>query len=72
MTARAGDVVQASPTLLLLDDLGYLLQGAEEQEVLFTFIAERYERRIAGHHVKPSLLGVGTHLCQPHGHRRGD
>ena len=30
---------------LLLDDLGYLPQGAEESEVLFTLIAERYERR---------------------------
>ena len=30
---------------LLLDDLGYLPQGADESEVLFTFIAERYERR---------------------------
>ena len=30
---------------LLLDDLGYLPQGAEESEVLFTPIAERYERR---------------------------
>ena len=28
--------------------------------------------QIAGHHVKPGLLGVGAHLCQPHGHRRGD
>ena len=27
---------------------------------------------VLGHHVKPGLLGVGTHLCQPHGHRRGD
>ena len=33
---------------LLLDDLGYLLQGAEESEVLFTLIAERYERRSLG------------------------
>ena len=30
---------------LLLDDLGYLPQGAEDSEVLFTLIAERYERR---------------------------
>ena len=30
---------------LVLDDLGYLPQGAEESEVLFTLIAERYERR---------------------------
>ena len=28
---------------LLLDDLGYLPQGTEESEVLFTLIAERYE-----------------------------
>ena len=29
-------------------DLGYLSQGAEESEVLFTLIAERYERRSLG------------------------
>ena len=33
---------------LLLDDLSYLSQGAEESEVLFTLIAERYERRSLG------------------------
>ena len=33
---------------LLLDDLGYLPQGAEESEVLFTLIAERHERRSLG------------------------
>ena len=33
---------------LLLDDLGYLPQGAEESEVLFTLIAESYERRSLG------------------------
>ena len=33
---------------LLLDDLGYLPQSAEESEVLFTLIAERYERRSLG------------------------
>ena len=33
---------------LLLDDLGYLPQGAEESEVLFMLIAERYERRSMG------------------------
>ena len=33
---------------LLLDDLGYLPQGAEESEVLFTLIAERYELRSLG------------------------
>ena len=33
---------------LLLDDLGHPPQGAEESEVLFTLIAERYERRSLG------------------------
>jgi DNA replication protein DnaC len=31
--------------LLILDDIGYVQQGAEEVEVLFTLMAERYERR---------------------------
>jgi DNA replication protein DnaC len=30
---------------IILDDLGYVQQGREEMEVLFTFLAERYERR---------------------------
>ncbi|MFQ6030027.1 MAG: IS21-like element helper ATPase IstB [Dehalococcoidia bacterium] len=33
---------------LVLDDLGYLPQGAAESEVLFTLMAERYERRAMG------------------------
>jgi DNA replication protein DnaC len=33
---------------LVIDDLGYLPQGTEESEVLFTLIAERYERRSLG------------------------
>jgi DNA replication protein DnaC len=31
--------------LLILDDIGYVQQNAEEVEVLFTLMAERYERR---------------------------
>jgi DNA replication protein DnaC len=31
--------------VLILDDLGYVQQEAEEVEVLFTLLAERYERR---------------------------
>ena len=60
--AEAGDLLAAKRDLalprqlrkldnynfLLLDDLGYLPQGAEESEVLFTLIAERYERRSLG------------------------
>ena len=33
---------------LLMDDLGYLPQGSEESQVLFTLMAERYERRSLG------------------------
>lgn len=31
--------------VVLLDDIGYIQQDREEMEVLFTFLAERYERR---------------------------
>ena len=31
-------------TLLLIDDIGYVQQSREEMEVLFTLMAERYER----------------------------
>lgn len=31
--------------LVILDDLGYVQQNRDEMEVLFTFLAERYERR---------------------------
>jgi DNA replication protein DnaC len=31
--------------VLILDDLGYVQQNREEMEVLFTLLAERYERR---------------------------
>jgi DNA replication protein DnaC len=34
----------ASYTVLILDDLGYVQQSREEMEVLFTLLAERYER----------------------------
>ncbi len=30
---------------IILDDLGYVQQSREEMEVLFTFLADRYERR---------------------------
>jgi DNA replication protein DnaC len=30
--------------VLLIDDLGYVQQSREEMEVLFTLLAERYER----------------------------
>ena len=31
--------------VVILDDIGYIQQDRDEMEVLFTFLAERYERR---------------------------
>ena len=31
--------------MLILDDVGYVQQSPEEAEILFTLLAERYERR---------------------------
>jgi DNA replication protein DnaC len=31
--------------VIILDDIGYVQQSRDEMEVLFTFLAERYERR---------------------------
>ena len=31
--------------VIILDDIGYVQQSREEMEILFTFLAERYERR---------------------------
>ncbi len=35
----------ATSSLPLLDDIGYVQQNRDEMEVLFTFFAQRYERR---------------------------
>ena len=53
---------------LLIDDLGYLPQVAEESEVLFTLIAERYERRSLGITSNLVFSPVGEGLRQPYGH----
>ena len=34
----------ATCEVLLIDDIGYVQQSREEMEVLFTLLAERYER----------------------------
>ncbi|MEO7597508.1 MAG: ATP-binding protein [Opitutus sp.] len=33
------------PDVVILDDIGYVQQSREEMEVLFTFLAERYEKK---------------------------
>ena len=57
---------------LLLDDLGLPAPG--QRGVRGPLHSDRRTLRtpVAGHHVQPGLLRVGTHLRQPHGHRRGN
>jgi DNA replication protein DnaC/DNA invertase Pin-like site-specific DNA recombinase len=43
---------------VILDDLGYVQQSREEMEVLFTFLAERYERRSV-------LITISQTYCRP-------
>lgn len=47
--------------VLMIDDLGYVQQSREEMEVLFTLLAERYERQ-RDDHKQPAVLEVGEHL----------
>jgi hypothetical protein len=56
--------------VMILDDLGYVQQTPDEAEVLFTLMAERYERRSL---VIPSNLVFsewGPHLQEPDDDRR--
>ena len=48
--------------VIILDDIGYVQQSREEMEVLFTFLAERYERRTCGYHLQSGLFSVGSNL----------
>ena len=45
---------------LIIDDLGYVQQSREEMEVLFTLLAERYERGSVFHLQQPSVLQMGS------------
>jgi DNA replication protein DnaC len=59
--------------VLILDDIGYVQQSQDEMEVLFTLLAERYERRSVIITSNPGLLTVGSDLQKSHdyccGHR---
>ena len=58
--------------VLLLDDVGYIQQSPEEAEILFTLLAERYERRSVCHHEQFDLRAVGSDLSRSDGDGRGD
>jgi DNA replication protein DnaC len=46
---------------VILDDLGYVQQSRDEMEVLFTFLAERYERRsVTSPATSCSASGIGS------------
>lgn len=45
--------------LLILDDIGYIKQSGDEAEVLFTLLAERYERRSTA--ITATTLRCGRH-----------
>ena len=55
--------------LLILDDIGYVKQSPEEAEVMFTLIAERYERRSMLIHQQSGVQRLGANLQRPDGNR---
>ena len=57
---------------LLLDDLGLPAPGHRGVRGPLHPDHRTLRAQIVGHRVKPGLLGVGTHLRQPPGHRGGD
>ena len=57
---------------LILDDIGYVQQDREEMEVLFTLLAERYERGSIIPHEQSAVLEMGENLQRPHDDGRGD
>ena len=53
---------------VIVDDIGYIQQPPEEMEVLFTFLAERYERKSVPDHIQPGLFPVGQDIQGPSDH----
>ena len=60
----------ASFEAILIDDIGYVQQSREEMEVLFTLLADRYERSSIMDHQQPRFWTMGGHLQRPHDNRR--
>ena len=50
---------------VVIDDIGYIQQSRDEMEVLFQFLAERYEKQDRRHHLQPGLLPMGQNLQGP-------
>ena len=58
--------------VLILDDVGYIQQSPEEAEILFTLLAERYERRSVFITSNLIFAQLGSDLPRSDGHGRGD
>jgi len=58
--------------VVLIDDLGYVQQSREEMEVLFTLLAERYERGSVWLTSNLPFFEVGEHLQRPNDDGGGD
>ena len=58
--------------VILLDDLGYVQQSPDEAEVLFTLLAERYERRSVMVTSNLVFSQWDRIFREPDGHGRGD
>lgn len=57
---------------LIIDDLGYVQQSREEMEVLFTLLAERYERGSVLPKQQPTVLKMGADLQRSDDHSGSD
>ena len=55
--------------VLILDDIGYVQQSRDEMEVLFTLLAERYERRSVVITSNLVFSRSDQILQEPHDHR---
>jgi energy-coupling factor transporter ATP-binding protein EcfA2 len=50
----------------IIDDIGYVQQSPEEMEMLFHFLAERYEKKTVVITSNLGLFPVGPDLQKPH------
>jgi len=57
---------------LIIDQMGYVQQSREEMEVLFTLLAERYERGQCSVDQQSCVLEMGRNLQGPDDHRGGN
>jgi DNA replication protein DnaC len=57
---------------LIIDEMGYVQQSREEMEVVFTLLAERYERGSVAADEQPAIFEMGRHFQRSDNHRGRD